>query len=746
VSAASAGGPYQARILVSDGSNGSWYIAYAVTGIATNSAVMLRTITAATLAISAEVSLGTTTATGNGGNETDNTGGICGYLAGNGDRVVFFTDGNRVATSNRTFCGLMRKYVYTGATTATFIVGGGWVASDPVQYNSVWYFMSGLHDAGGLGNYSGLQRGYYLRDSNGVIVCPVMLGSGASMGNSLKSGTTTTAVAGQRPSVDAGMGYMSLCHVTDLVTTGTLIINGSCINETSRGLVAGRTVIDMAPAFGAPAKISATAAMAPGGIPQVWSGIDAMREAAPMIFPWGIARTAGAAATYTSIAVCYVFTDADGTIWRSAPYLGAQTFGAADTLVVAPCLWKLAGTTIAIEIYGGTTTLRLIYVVANDATAETQTIVLPAAANLIVNGETLYTTGGALSNDPIVPATAVYAWRNRVFQVTPEQDRARISFSQELAVGFGPQFNSVLSLRWIDGSGECLAFGAVDWNYLCLFKIDAIGVISGPGPDGRGNGNYTTQKLPYKRGCSNTKSIVSGPAGCFFQDSQTGSICCVTPALQILEAAPAAFDWASEAITAAVHDETTSTMKFFTPNRIIVIDYRHPTEQYPLGEVFTHLSTGLLQAFGATQDATGLVHMEATGALRRPYAATYQDDTASSPASYGVYVETGWMQPFGMQASFSLREIQFLGEFRATADIRLTAFADFSASGDARTAALTVTASQFRVSPPGMMRINAVKFLVEELNSTGAGFDIEGFGLVVQSRAINKQLNTTQRL
>ena len=42
----------------------------------------------------------------------------------------------------------------------------------------------------------------------------------------------------------------------------------------------------------------------------------------------------------------------------------------------------------------------------NDATAETQLITLPAAASLISGGETLYTTGGALSNDPLIPATA----------------------------------------------------------------------------------------------------------------------------------------------------------------------------------------------------------------------------------------------------------------------------------------------------------------------------------------------------
>lgn len=740
---------WSGRILVSDGANGSWYVAYkdAATTPATSNPYLakLATITASNLATTIST-LGTMVMqTSSAGTALLNywaAGGCCGYLAGNGDRVIYMTDSQQAAIASvDAYAGKIIKYVWTGSAVVSTI-RGGWVASNPVAFNSNFYFITGFHDVGGLGAYKGLQRCYHLRDSNGAIITQIMTGAGPSYGGS--SATALGNAVGISNTAN-GNGYRmtSAEHVSHLELVGNTLVSGLAINETSIGIVAGRTVVDLAPTFSAPAQVLGMRAMSPGGMPQVWGANGALHEHSPAIFPFYVVRSAGAAATYTSIALTYVITNTDGTLWRSSPFLATVTFGVGDTLTIPPLHWLLPGTTATIEVYGGTTTLALIAVVSNDTTVDYISAVVPTA---LVGGETLYTTGGALSNDPVTPATAIYNWRNRIFMVTPEQDRFRVGFSQEMAVGFGAQFNSILAFRFTDGTGEPMAFGAVDWNYLCVFKTDAIGVISGPGPDGRGNGNYTVQRLPYKRGCVNTKSIVTGPAGCFFQDSQTGSICCVTPGLQIVEAAPGAFNWASEAITAAVHDETTSTMKFFTANRIIVIDYRHPTEQYPIGEVFTHLSTGLLQAFGASQDATGILHMEATGAIRRPYAATYQDDTAASPASYGAYVETGWMLPFGMQALFSLREIQFLGAFRATADIRLTAFADFSASGDARTAALTVTAGQFTVTPPGMLRVNALKLLVEELNSTGAGFDIEGFGLVVQSRAINKQVNTNQRL
>lgn len=742
------------RILVSDGTT-SWYVAHSAlnSGVANQPwSYILSTITTSTLA-AAQVTLGTGNLCAENVSSVSismHLGGLSGYVdTGTGDRVVFATDFTEaspasVSPQGAYNAGRIIKYVRSGSTTTTTLATSAFVASDPFLYGGTWFLMTGFHDLALVGGayggaataYSGLGRCLHLRDSNGVVLNQIRYGDGPMFGNLDRTTYAVTATS-------ASIAHSNV-HVCHAFVSGAVAVVGAALYETQRGLTGAMLTLDFAQSWPSAEQLGADSIIDPGPVIAMAGRLDNVHECGVFTSPCLVVRTAGAAATYTSIGICYSMVDADGTTWRSSPYVATFTFGASDTLKIPTPITSSTSLSAFIEIYGGTTTLRLLKIVRVDSTVSTQTVTMTVD---LPNGETLYTTGGALSNSPPFQALDVLQWRNRVFCVGSDFDEQYVRYSIEREFGFGPRFNEILSFYWREGTGRITCAGMVDWNYLAFFKRDSIGVITGPGPDGRGAGNYTPQTLPVRRGCTNPASVVTGQGGLYFQDAQTGRICRLGSDLVVVEATPGADDFASETVTCAIHDETAGLMKFYTASRIICLDYRHPSEEYPLGEVFDWSSAGILQAYAATVDNTGPVHMEAAGILRRPETgATYQDATSGSAQSYGALVETGWIQPFGMQSEFSLRGIQFLGEFRAAHTFNVTTFLDYSASGETETVAVTAAPEQFRATPTGALRAQAFRVRFEETSSTGAGYDLEGFLAIVQNRAKNKPLNTTQRI
>jgi hypothetical protein len=431
----------------------------------------------------------------------------------------------------------------------------------------------------------------------------------------------------------------------------------------------------------------------------------------------------------TANAACYRITDSDGTVWRSSPFLLASGGGAGATLKVPTLRHTLPNTVVEIEVYAGSGSPQLQGYLANDKTVDALTFTMPTPLR---TDETLYTTGGALSNAPMFPARALITWRNRLFSAQGNNVR----YSQEFAAGLGPQFNEALATVFTEGSGDILAFGVVDWNYLAVFKRDAIAVLSGTGPDGRAQGNYVVQVLTTKMGVSNLGSITSGPAGCFFQDSQTGRICCVTPSLQVLEAAPGLDDYAATAVTGAMHVESRRQIWFFGSNFINVIDYRHTTEAAPFGLCYRWNTTGT-GTVGCV-DNTGPV-IQSTSQLWRP-GVTYADNTVP----FFMKLTTGDLFDAALQGEFAVSRVQFLGTWRASHDLKLTTYPDFSSTGTAVLKVMNAGPEQVVTRPPNCGRVQSLRVTIEEQNSTGRGFDFHGLAIEIQPRGRAKTLNVNQ--
>ena len=428
----------------------------------------------------------------------------------------------------------------------------------------------------------------------------------------------------------------------------------------------------------------------------------------------------------------------------------------------------MADTVAEIEFYVGQVDLQLYAVYPNDPTIPYveiyPNVTYPGTLNVGIQktlkeqvaengpGETLYTTGGALenANPPIARCAAV--WRNRAFVCNGNT----ICPSQEFTNGLGIQWNEVTYIKWDDGTGDILACAPTDWNYLVFFKKNAVGVISGPGPDGMGNGNYIVQTLSTKAGCTNVKSIVTAADGVYFQDSQTGRWMCVTTSLGApIECAPGAFkllDTSSNSptgtyptpITCALHVEKDRQIWFFaggTVKSMIVLDYKHRTERCPAGSVYTWPLSTAVGAMCISQGLPMLVMEDGSFAFQAP--GIWIDElnpTTGQEDQFTMHVRLADHSPLGLQRQFDLSRVAFLGEFLTPHGLTLIVNPDFGIAGIPACITISGPPEQVVLRPARCMRIQAVSFDVQETialdaNNTpivGPGFKFVGFALEVQ--------------
>jgi hypothetical protein len=473
----------------------------------------------------------------------------------------------------------------------------------------------------------------------------------------------------------------------------------------------------------------------------------------------------------TSVAAVYRLTDSSGGIWRSSPYIlpnclywQGPTY---DSLIRIPTLRHLmAGTVAEIELYIGQVDLQLFAVYPNDPTVNFVDVHpgrvvelgrpyygkvawAVAAAGI---GETLYTTGGALPNASPPIARCAYNWRNRAFVANGNT----IWPSQEFSEGLGVAWNETTRINWEEGTGDILAIAHIDWNYLAVFKVDAIGIISGPGPDGNGHGNYIVQTLSTKAGCTNVKSIVNGADGCYYQDSQTGRLMLLAPTLQVQEAAPGAFDFSGYALTCGLHVEAARQMWWYASlnggsGPMIVLDYKHRTQSCPCGSVYTWEAPFQVSAMEILHGVPTL--LSRTGAeAAQVVGQVYDQDTAGTQTPILQSFITGDANPLGLQRQFDLDRVQVLGEYVSPHTLSVTVAVDFgAASSTTATCTMSAAPEQMMTRPDNCMRIQAARLTVQEgvvytgtppVPILGPGLKFVGFALVVADYGKISDLST----
>lgn len=660
--------------------------------------------------------------------------------------------------------GNASAFAWLGSSSWAASYAGCWLASSMVQIGSYAYLLTGFDDVAESAVPTGTatittstQRTLHLRrflltDYPGSfagqqfewpwkIVAHVCNG----LASAKYHNATLTAISAFR---NAALDPLPVVRVPAIFASGNKLYAAAAADAGVVGSVGISLVeFDLAKEWGKDCAFAGRA-FGPGSIPICWTKNDNPHEISPLVAPPFVYKSASAGASeYASLAIVYHVRDSDGTLWRSSPYYYGTTYGAGSVFQIPMLRHLLPGTTANIEIYIGTTaTPRLQTIVPNfqlnaitGAWDQCIAYTIPAVAAM-VDGETLYTIGGGLSQTWPPQCQAIGAWRGRVFLGASNT----LWYSQEYTEGTGLLFNEVLRSIWSDCATDINQIKEIDCNYLALIADNGASVIDGPGPDARGSGAYAIKTLKTQAGCSKSAPALSGSSGCYFQDGNTGRLMVANQQLQVVECAGGAYDYSAQSVSAVCYNEDERQLAFFTSTgNAIVIDYQHPTEAAPFGQVYIWTPAAI--AYAAGSDSTGIYYLNASGHIHRQ-AATFRDhDVAGVVTDYREKIKSAPLQMADLQGEFDVSKVQVLGKFNAACSVKITTYPDYAAAGSATTP-LAISAAPFQVAtrPPSCMRIQAVAIEVEETAGTGAAFDFEGFAIEWLPRGRMKGLNTSQ--
>ena len=127
--------------------------------------------------------------------------------------------------------------------------------------------------------------------------------------------------------------------------------------------------------------------------------------------------------------------------------------------------------------------------------------------------------GGELPNDPPPPSTFGVSTKSRVFVVSAENP-TWIYPSKPFFPGRVPEFNAAQYLDIDPSTGPIKGLAALDEN-IVVFKEKAIYLLSGPGPDATGNGNFNPlSRLSTDAGLRDPFSLVTTDAGVYFRSER----------------------------------------------------------------------------------------------------------------------------------------------------------------------------------------------------------------------------------
>jgi hypothetical protein len=720
------------RILNYDGANGTAYLAFWRTTVGTANAVqlVLLEVNTTTLALSAgpHVLISKTGIT----QVANPIVGVCSGFRNpsTGNREVLGQiDINDTVRPDEL---IIERAIWSGSSAVTTVARNAWLASDPFNQgtSTSWYFVTGYDD----GQTLHAQRTLFLREKDGTIVSKFSYGESAAAWN---------RAVGR----DSGGGAYQ--HYTGFVTapinpaTSKWMV-AQAIEDSANEAALSRVVqLDFTEVY-APPVVVGDVALFGGPLPMVAGPKDSLHDLGPALFPSRAPTfTLGAGGALGNFQVAYVyrFQDASGRVYRSTPSATATAaFLDSGTRQVKPqSLCHIGAGKAFIEVYGsvaGGTTLFLQQVAANEPTADTTTINVNPE-RWLAGGETLYTTGGALSNAPPPPARVAGLWRGRVFLGGTDYNED-LWASQELRGGRGPEFNEVLIAPFVDGTGPIRVLCPVSNDYFSAHKPDgsnpAIGTITGPGPDGRGAGNYVVSTVKGRK-AARVGSAADGPEGCYFQNVADGRICLLPPgATKAIDVGQGVEDHRSSNVVAALHVEGNREVWFFTASaRILVLDYGHPTQKHPAGRWHVWSGTGIsVAAAGAAMSSSGprWIQNSTTHTFRHPFTATFRDNDGSL-RDVLQKLKLSKLAPAGHQGAFLVRRLKFLGQHVGASALLITV-TNSDGVGDAHPQPITSSPLDYQVTPINCLRTEEVEVTIEETSSTTEGFVYDSLAMELE--------------
>lgn len=670
------------------------------------------------------------------------TGGTCAYYTSGVVTLFSSLYGNDVGPVD---CTVVKSVSGVDTTVARSAVIAG---DDVIKVSSRRFFLTQFDDGTASDIPSGAQRGYFLRDTAGRLLTSILDGSagvcrfnGTADGTSSINGTMTAASG----------------HEVSMVVSGTkvyipLLQTGAAqsIHEPVLATVDfAATWCSNAPNF------------VPGGIPKTVSKADVVTEAAPVHYPYRDFSVTDngthANQSRNHITFRYVTHNAAGERVPSAPR-PIQTIQFKENspakltfILRIPTLRHTCGPTY-IEIYMSDDQdssnhdtkgpdLYLAATATNDPTADSVDVTVYPNTFLAGRGELLDTTNltERLPNTSVPPARLATIWRNRLFLAgTSEGD---IPYSQEKRDGHGYEFNAGgLTVSWPDGTGPVTAICALSFDALAVFRRDAIGLVTGAGPDPAGNNNYQVQTISTQKGTTIPAAVALGPAGLYFFNAADNRPNLLTPAGQIVDISQGFESYRSQSIVCGLHDEAQGCMRWYCASgKQLKLDYRHPLADQATGPL-AYQATGqwiedsnsnLPAAVGAAVISGAAVMLEA-GSVS--VARTWQAGTSFADDGTAVLVDltTGKMAPPGLLNEFDLDEFQLSSAvLGGNSAYSYTLTSDQGATEVHTDAASATPDVWFRSA---IARTREFRLRITETSATGEGRSFDGIVAVIRPR------------
>lgn len=397
------------------------------------------------------------------------------------------------------------------------------LASKAFLFNNVNYMLTAYS--------SGFQPTYFLITDQGQIVTKLAYANG---GGYLTTGLPSVTIQGSTVYID----YL----VTDLIQAGgketSAGVNNPSPIYTQLGVNLAKftigNVVSTSAEIGQNLNLS-------GGF--LWS-YDGFQPTENGFFVWPepitVTATTGGSMSLQQYfyQVVYEWSDNQGNIFRSAPSVPVTvTLSGGDNAVVVqgPCLrltYKIDNP-VKIVIYRWSVAQQIYYQVTsiqnpllNNPNVDQFSFTDGKSDAQILGNNILYTTGGVIENIGPPATDLITLFNNRLWLVDSE-DRNLLWFSKQVIENTPVDMSDLLTMfiaptTASEGStGPITALSPMD-DKLIVYKQNALGYISGIGPDNTGanNGYSDFTLINSVVGCENQNSIVFTPAGLMFQSNK----------------------------------------------------------------------------------------------------------------------------------------------------------------------------------------------------------------------------------
>lgn len=290
---------------------------------------------------------------------------------------------------------------------------------------------------------------------------------------------------------------------------------------------------------------------------------------------------------------------------------------------------------------------------------------LLADASINTN-ETLYTSGGALSNFPAPPCT--FAVSHRDVLIVDNAEDGSLWQSKPLVVGEGFGFSEALTYR-LSSTEKPVAGASMDDKCIIFTEHEIHMLVGDPLDDKGSGGGFTPQRLSSSVGCADPRTVCLGKDGIYFLSER--GIELLTRGLEVVWVGADVDYWTSnygECIFAEASPAASEIrFGFISPaagiaedHQILRLNYERKSQSAPFGMWTTEkLGMGVPRA-GAS--AGGLMYFGySDGRLFKESASLFTDNGVFVPSAVRMM-----LKPAGLQGFVRLRRLSVLAERKSS--------------------------------------------------------------------------------